>query len=326
MDAGYSADEVDRELKKSKRKEKKESKEREVDAEESKGEENGMTESVAANVETESKKKKPKEGALGSGGDGDASHTREKPGSGVREPERAEKTRKKKKKKERKDDASAITTDGDTGQAGNRSASGADVLGERTITSSKVDHDTKGGVKPLDKGAFRFPGQSADRIEQQRPKPDATSDNEWLRAKTSRLLDLVGSDLENDRPATPRSEERSNEAATNQEDENTGQPTTSSVSAPRTSIQNCLLSTGRLFVRNLSYTTNKSEIEKLFSKYGHLKEVRVFQNTVLLIFHDEHSIGTAYAMQLMLPRKRKFSRYLLYLIRKLRICAFRFLA
>lgn len=318
MDTGRSADEENREMKKAKRKEQKSYK-GEADAEESQGEKNREAESVVATVVTKLKKKKPIQVAVESGSDGDASRTRAKPGSRLQESEKAEETKKKKKKKEsRKDDASAISADGEIWQSANPSDGG--VVRQGPNRSYELDNDTKGGVEPLDKDTSGSPGQSADRIEQQRQKSDVTNDNEWLRAKTSRLLDLMGSDLEDDEPATPRPENRSNEAVPTRQDEKTAQPTTSSMSPPGTSTQDYLSSTGRLFVRNLPYTANESEIENLFSKYGRLKEVSFFL-IQSLIFHDERLIGTAYAMQLMLPSKRNFSRYLLCLIRRLPICA-----
>jgi RNA recognition motif. (a.k.a. RRM, RBD, or RNP domain) len=280
IDVGKSAPEAeDQDVKKARRKEKKERKEHKSQVDQSHRDEDGQAGSDAADPETKSKKKKRNQGALDSGGADFAPHMAEDPANGVEVLQSAEK----KKKREKKDGALAVEIAGDNDQRGNRSVSEPETLKKGQSHRSQVDDDIKGGVDSLDHGVSGLTGQSADQREQQRQNPDVTSDNEWLRAKTSRVLDLVDSDLEDDTPVPTKFEERSNEPAADREDEKTEELSASSARQV-TSNENDLSFTGRLFVRNLPYTANELEIEKLFSKYGNLKEVRFAHNSLCLIF------------------------------------------
>lgn len=184
---------------------------------------------------------------------------------------------------------------------------------KKTGPKGKVDDDTKGGVAPIDNHALGPAEQSADQIEQQRPKSDIATDNDWLRAKTSRVLDLTDATPEYAKSVPTDSEDISNRPTAERDSKNTEQRITPFTDSSTRPSNNALVLSARLFVRNLPYTANESEIERLFSKYGHLDEVR-HPSKPFSSFHDDCLIGTAYALQLMSFQREYFSRYLFCLI------------
>ncbi len=294
IDAKKSAEEEqDRELKRVIRKEKKrkEREEHNSQLEESKDDEDGQAESDIVNLDMKSKKKKRKERVSDFEGEDIVRHF---PGDLAHDVE-ALRSAEKKKRRRKKDAPFTAETEGNDNQSENGSVSEGQLPRKGTNLRSKVDADTKGGVEPLDDGVFGSNGQSADQSEQQRQKSDVTNDNEWLRAKTSRVLDLVESEPEAKIPEPPISSERIDEPIANPQDEEEEELSTLGAPGPAPSQESDPSSAERLFVRNLPYSANETEIENLFSKFGQLKEVRFPQNHILFHFHDEHLIGTAYA-------------------------------
>lgn len=284
--------EQDRNLERAIRKEKKERrKKHNPHVEESKGGEDGQTESNVVELDIKPKKKKRKERKSGSGGDDVVGHVPEDPAHDDQALPIAE-TKKSRKKKDR---ALAVETDSNDNQSSNRSTSESQIPKKGSNVGSQVDDDTKGGVEPLDDGVSGSNGQSADQSGQQRQKPDVKDDNDWLRAKTSRVLDLVDSELEAYIAEAPEPSGQSNNSSGNPKDEETEELSTSGTPGPEPSPEQNPSSAERLFVRNLPYTANQTEIENLFSKFGQLKEVRCPPNCMMFDFHDEHLIGTAYA-------------------------------
>ena len=222
----------------------------------------------------------------------------------------------KKEKKEKKKNKKATSTteiDSNTDPCDTHIVCEEHQLPKGTKSRSQIDDDAKGGVEPPDDAAFEPSAQSDDQRKQLRRRSNITSDNEWLRAKTSRVLDLM-----DDIPpsAKPRSEleERGNETPAYQKVKNTEKLGLSSVNSSATSTRHSISSAGRLFVRNLPYTATETEIESVFSKYGRLNEVR-FAALALYYFRDDYLIGTTDASQLILFHTEYFSRYLFYLIR-----------
>jgi multiple RNA-binding domain-containing protein 1 len=186
--------------------------------------------------------------------------------------------RKGKKNKEKKakmnKETSSTEMDGNDDQVGNHIDVKENKLSKGTQLRAQVDDETKGGVEPIDDDALEPPEQSADQSKQQRRKSGISTDNDWLRAKTSRILDLIDETPLNARSAGPGPEERSPEPTVDQGAENTDQPGPSTTrSAPAT--HSSLSASGRLFVRNLPYSATETDMETLFSKYGHLDEVRL---------------------------------------------------
>jgi hypothetical protein len=110
------------------------------------------------------------------------------------------------------------------------------------------------------------------------------TDQEWLRARTSRTLGLVSDSDDSDVEGDPQSDNESlssDEPSTVQKEESTPvtPPATSpSDTAPRPSentstAESKILKTGRLFIRNLVYGITEADLRKIFSPYGLLSEV-----------------------------------------------------
>ncbi|MCJ1380660.1 Multiple RNA-binding domain-containing protein 1 [Xylographa soralifera] len=129
------------------------------------------------------------------------------------------------------------------------------------------------------------------------PRLTASSDVDWLRSRTSRLLGLVDDDdaiapnpttTENNdgdriaidvKPQEPK--RRTSDAGSQTDDirlhgiEEAGN---SQDDRPENGVDKSLL-TGRLFVRNLSYATSEDDLRAHFSRYGTLAEVHISTET-----------------------------------------------
>lgn len=132
---------------------------------------------------------------------------------------------------------------------------------------------------------------------------DAT-DDDWLRSRTSRLLDLVEpEDLVvakevSQNPYTGVMAETSENPETiddGKEESEKAAEFEENMDATIESIQ----SNGRLFVRNLPYTATEEDLREHFAQYGTLEEVRVKSIFVLfcLRFVMNIQIGTAYTLK-----------------------------
>ncbi|KAK5663509.1 hypothetical protein OQA88_3939 [Cercophora sp. LCS_1] len=131
------------------------------------------------------------------------------------------------------------------------------------------------------------------------------TDDDWLRSRTNRLLDLV--DLDDPgftpRPTTttvlpaetapthskPTVVPTENEPAV--QEPNTAPPKSAKSDDPLELLQQ----TSRLFLRNLSYNITEDDIREHFSPYGSLQEVGMLSLYQQTAFHDEPLIGTSYA-------------------------------
>lgn len=103
-----------------------------------------------------------------------------------------------------------------------------------------------------------------------------TTDDDWLRSRTNRLLDLVEDD---DVPVAPVAassksvtEKRDSPVAVEQEPEPT-QPENAPVVDAAPSEEDKIRETGRLYLRNLHFEVTEEDIRNQFSKYGSLDEV-----------------------------------------------------
>lgn len=156
---------------------------------------------------------------------------------------------------------------------------------------------------PLVEGVVHLPQSTA-------PPP---SDEDWLRSRTSRLLGMVeAEDVLNVITSHQRNEETSLAEGTSIPQklfENNvslrDQQIESGISMPLDSRENPRAASGRLFVRNLSYTATEEEIKRHFESDGRVSiiEVRLFFiSTELFTFDLVMSIliGTAYVMHMML--------------------------
>lgn len=117
----------------------------------------------------------------------------------------------------------------------------------------------------------------------------ATSDEDWLRSRTSRLLGLIDDEDLHESGCLPQIEEkvpdnfgvlmqprgRATSDASVQTDEETNRPDAVAAAQMITEVENTHISTGRLFVRNLMYTTTELELRKHFEglEYGSIEEV-----------------------------------------------------
>lgn len=128
----------------------------------------------------------------------------------------------------------------------------------------------------------------SEHIETQSTKPEPvgrldTTDDQWLRSRTSRLLDLVdptnvvgqNTAIDGFQPSTQGQEYAvSAEVDLTAEQGNSNENTLEDV--PRDEVDptsEAILSSGRLFVRNLAYSATEDELRKYFESFGILEEV-----------------------------------------------------
>jgi hypothetical protein len=289
-----------RDPKRAKRKDKTERQNNEPEIDDSKGNDLGHKDDISIMPETKRKKKKAKVDTRESG----TADTCAVPVLAERRDflhmDENVKGRKEKKGKKKAKDTSTAEKGDDSGHRVNSMISGEDQLRNGANRRPQVDDDTKGGVEPIEEDALEPPAQSADHNKQHQPKDDTTSDNDWLRGKTNRVLDLMDGIPQNTPSAFLEPEEGSIEMNASQEVRDTEQRGKSSQNPSTSSLPNSSLSSGRLFVRNLPYTAKESDIEGLFSKYGHLDEVRLAKKPLSsLSYHDDRLIGTTYASHVM---------------------------
>lgn len=148
------------------------------------------------------------------------------------------------------------------------------------------------------------------------PGPDATpvtTDDDWLRSRKSRLLGLV-EDHETLAMRAPQRVWEEQEDAGDSEDRNMGgmRPAddTASPEAPAKSepvsaeTEEPAAGNGRLFLRNLAYTTTDDEIRKHFESHGfnQIEEVSKTMHpptSIIASLVMNIQIGTTHAMQMM---------------------------
>lgn len=103
-----------------------------------------------------------------------------------------------------------------------------------------------------------------------------TTDDDWLRSKTNRLLDLVEDDhvpvAPASAPSKPAAEKRDSPVAAGQGTE-PAQPAADPAVPAAPSEEDKIRETGRLYLRNLHFEVAEEDIRNQFSKYGSLDEV-----------------------------------------------------
>ncbi|RYP61646.1 hypothetical protein DL770_009754 [Monosporascus sp. CRB-9-2] len=121
------------------------------------------------------------------------------------------------------------------------------------------------------------------------PAPTAATDDDWLRSRTNRLLDLVDDDdnLPTAAPsqpvqvAPPAPDYEENDMADGIEDEAPPEPMEIEVLSEAESKDSkdetldSVRKTSRLFIRNLPYSAEEEDVRKHFEQYGSLEEVHV---------------------------------------------------
>lgn len=150
--------------------------------------------------------------------------------------------------------------------------------------------------------------------------PIAATDADWLRTRTSRLLGLADNDEDLNRSAAehsalPSPEEQfpvdQSEETPAPDAESKGNqeymPEVFPLSLNDSNVAAIEVS-GRLFVRNLPYSAGEDDLRHFFSSTGDLEEVRLPSITSSAVCFCSRSvmntlIGTAYALQVMLPKR-----------------------
>ncbi|KAJ9504148.1 Multiple RNA-binding domain-containing protein 1 [Exophiala xenobiotica] len=145
----------------------------------------------------------------------------------------------------------------------------------RTEGESKEDGDSRQTVEQDQKTGEA----SVETTEENQAEVVAQSDSDWLRGKTSRLLDLVeGDGAARQRPSkeavrispisdVPAKAEKQEDATDVERQELSEQ--TATVSVPN----------ARLFVRNLPFDTREEDLRAAFSAYGRISEIHLVTDT-----------------------------------------------
>ena len=132
----------------------------------------------------------------------------------------------------------------------------------------------------------------------------AASDNDWLRGKTSRTLDLLGAD---DAPTLTGSSGRMPAPSLQPEPVQAKEPEDHVQEASEAIEDVVSVPNGRLFVRNLAFMVSDDDLNNLFAGYGKITEVC---RPLLLSSpqRDDFQIGTSYAIANDSTRSELFSR------------------
>lgn len=115
----------------------------------------------------------------------------------------------------------------------------------------------------------------------------AVDDDDWLRSRTNRLLDLVDpDDLPPKQPQESANvevtiEPAEDEAMVNEEEPVEGQDEVEEDEEKPDPVLEAISSNGRLFVRNLPYTATEEDIRHHFEPYGALDEVCIFPSLIV---------------------------------------------
>ena len=160
---------------------------------------------------------------------------------------------------------------------------------------------------------------------QEPPGPIPTSsDADWLRSRTSRLLGLLDVNDAPEQRASPKHEEvhtmpwnfgslgRLDEST--ETDEEASQAGASARVAASQERRENVINNGRLFVRNLTYTTTEEELRQLFAAgaYGNIEEVILYFTflgvCIRISSHDEHPDRDSLCFAYDVTRGEYFSR------------------
>ena len=163
-----------------------------------------------------------------------------------------------------------------------------------------VDAPPVAGVESSATPAAVEPSESAPPV-----SLDAT-DDDWLRSRTNRLLDLVDPDdaalalrpaAAAPAPVPATSVENTASAKAEEHPADGSKATTGVTKQDPDSAISLIEKTSRLFLRNLSYTVTEDDVKEHFAKFGTLEEVscNFFFPLLFRPLYDEPLIGTSYA-------------------------------
>lgn len=152
---------------------------------------------------------------------------------------------------------------------------------KRTTTSPRLAREDD----QISKLNISFKGGADDRLERpedvdhQQPMVNAT-DEDWLRSRTNRLLDLVDPE---DLHSTVKPDGEAEESKTDGTKSDNGGETKHDEAAATAEVEpvaegadttvEAIRRTSRLFLRNLPYSTTEEEISEAFERYGAVQEV-----------------------------------------------------
>lgn len=141
-------------------------------------------------------------------------------------------------------------------------------------------------AQPVDPEKQESPVDGEAHAQSQQEQQPPTSDIDWMRSKTSRLLGLVDDEEEekHNHPSTevlaaPSSEQTRQRPASEQPSQQPTPPpeglenTAVTINEDVNSTEDQIRQTGRLFLRNLPYTTQEEDLRKVFASKGSLEEV-----------------------------------------------------
>ena len=202
---------------------------------------------------------------------------------------------------------------------------------EPTITTDSDEEADRPAAAKARRTAEAVPEDDENGQGNEQGPPPGTSDIDWMRSRTSRLLGLVTDDVEDsdqeqdanqpraDSPelekggaSTKISAENDAPVEVDQHSETTDAPLAEDKEEVGADVAT-IRKTGRLFLRNLAYTITEDEIREYLSAFPSLEEVSHLHTPTLHTHVKRMSvqIGTAYVINnMMRTGKENFSRCL----------------
>lgn len=164
-------------------------------------------------------------------------------------------------------------------QAKSKSSQAEAVTAEAIMTATSEDMEMEGADGEKESGET---GET-----EMGDAPGPVSDADWLRSKTSRLLDLTDDVDSHLAKATASASIAAQPAAQKTQEEwdgpmddgegvqPEGEPKEVGTTEEEAAIET-ISKSGRLFLRNLSYSTTEGDLREYFTEHGELEEVRHF--------------------------------------------------
>ncbi|OAQ66900.1 multiple RNA-binding domain-containing protein 1 [Pochonia chlamydosporia 170] len=153
------------------------------------------------------------------------------------------------------------------------------VAQQPPLRDEKIHHDDT----PQDTGEIKAEQIDSD-MTGQNPEPTGATDDDWLRSRTNRLLDLVDpDDLDSGAAPSPvddttKQDTEDDRLSLHSSDgvtpDTTAPVATSSETATEGAVD-AISRTSRLFVRNLPYSATEEDLREAFDEFGTLQEVHL---------------------------------------------------